>query len=261
MLFIEDLDKAWDTVVDAQSGAVLCEGEPGAARGRGHRLRELPGCPEGRHPGREVVRPDRESPSGYVDPTGLAGLGGPTTLGNNASTYANYSNFLVPADQGPRPVSPTSQFNYTYDMNWQKTKGGTVPPSYALDLNPAATNLFFHHNRIHDEFYGFGFTETAGNFQTDGGDPVLGLVHAGAASGGAPTYTGRDNAYMLTLPDGVPAVERHVPVGADQRRLRGAVLRRQLRRSVIEHEYAHGLSTRYVAGGEVARLAPVRLDG
>ncbi len=79
-----------------------------------------------------------------------------------------------------------------------------MPPSYALDLNPAATNLFFHHNRIHDEFYDFGFTETAGNFQTDGGDPILGLVHAGAASGGAPTYTGRDNAYMLTLPDGIP---------------------------------------------------------
>ena len=103
-----------------------------------------------------------------------------------------------------RPVSPTSQFNYVYGQNWQKTKGAAVPPSYALDLNPAATNLFYQHNRIHDEYYNLGFTESAGNFQTDGGDPILGLVHAGAASGGAPTYTGRDNAYMLTLPDGIP---------------------------------------------------------
>ena len=165
----------------------------------------FPGAPEGRPAGRQVLRPDRRVARRATStrPASPA-CAGPTTLGNNASTYANYSNFLVPADQGPRPVSPTSQFNYTYDMNWQQTKGAIVPPSYALDLNPAATNLFFHHNRIHDEFYDFGFTETAGNFQTDGGDPILGLVHAGAASGGAPTYTGRDNAYMLTLPDGIP---------------------------------------------------------
>src|SRR5919197_566431 len=85
-----------------------------------------------------------------------------TTFGTNASTYANYSNFLVPADQGPRPVSLTSQFDFPYEMNWQHTNGATVPPSYVLDLNPAATNLFWQHNRIHDEYYDLGFTETAG---------------------------------------------------------------------------------------------------
>ena len=63
-----------------------------------------------------------------------------------------------------------------------------MPPSYALDQDPAATNLFYHHNRIHDEYYELGFTETGGNFQLDNDgraaprrrDP--GLVQAGAAS-------------------------------------------------------------------------------
>ncbi len=250
VLFVNDLDKAWDVVVNASSGTVLFKDSLVTHESEGTVYENFPGAPNGGQPVVKSFGPTAESPSGYTDPTGIAGLGGPTTFGNNASTYANYSNFLVPADQGPRPVSPTSQFNYAYDMNWQKTHGATVPPSYALDLNPAATNLFWHHNRIHDEFYDFGFTESAGNFQTDGGDPVLGLVHAGAASGGAPTYTGRDNAYMLTLPDGVPSWSGMFLWEPINDAFEGPYSDGNFDASVIEHEYAHGLSTRYVAGGE-----------
>ena len=78
---------------------------------------------------------------------------GVTTYGNNADTYANWSNFIGPVDNAPRPVAPTGNFSYTYTNQWAATKGQTVPPSYAEDLNPAATNLFFQHNRIHDEYY------------------------------------------------------------------------------------------------------------
>ncbi len=116
-------------------------------------------------------------------------------------------------------------------------------------MEPAATNLFFHHNRIHDEFYDLGFTESAGNFQTDGGDPILGLVHAGAASGGAPTYTGRDNAYMLTLPDGIPPWSGMFLWEPINDAFEGPYSDGNFDASVIEHEYAHGLSNRYVAGG------------
>jgi Zn-dependent metalloprotease len=250
VLFIEDLDKAWDVVVDASSGKVLFKHSLVTNDSEGTVYENFPGAPQGGVPVVKSFGPTSESPAGYTDPTGLAGLGGPTTFGNNANTYANYSNFLVPADEGPRPVSPTSQFNYTYDMNWQKTKGAAVPPSYTLDLNPAATNLFWQHNRIHDEFYDFGFTESAGNFQTDGGDPVLGLVHAGAASGGAPTYTGRDNAYFLTLPDGVPSWSGMFLWEPINDAFEGPYSDGNFDASVIEHEYTHGLSTRYVAGGE-----------
>ncbi len=250
VLLVEKLDSAWDTVVDAQSGAILWKQSLVKNDSEGTVYENFPGAPKGGQPVIRSFGPTAESPSGYTDPTGLTGVGGPTTVGNNANTYANYSNFLAPADQAPRPVSPTSQFNYAYGMNWQRSNGAAVPPSYALDMEPAATNLFWQHNRIHDEFYDFGFTESAGNFQTDGGDPVLGLVHAGAASGGAPTYTGRDNAYFLPLPDGVPSWSGMFLWEPINDAFEGPYSDGNFDASVIEHEYAHGLSTRYVAGGE-----------
>jgi extracellular elastinolytic metalloproteinase len=248
VLFVPKLDQGYDVVVDAGSGAVLARHSLVAYDSEGSVYENFPGAPQG---GTQVVKsfgPTPESPGGYTDPTGIAGVGGPTTFGTNASTYANYSNFLVPADQGPRPVSPTSQFDYPYEMNWQHTNGATVPPSYVLDLDPAATNLFWQHNRIHDEYYDYGFTESAGNFS--GSDPVLGLVHAGAASGGAPTYTGRDNAYFLEQPDGIPSWSGMFLWEPINDAFEGPFSDGNFDASVIQHEYTHGLSTRYVGGGE-----------
>lgn len=259
VLFVKGLDEAWDTVVDAATGETLYQASLVAHDAEGTVYENYPGAPAGGAPVVRSFGPNPQSPSGYVDPTGLAGLPGPTTLGNNASTYANYSNYLVPADQGPRPVSPTGQFNYAYAANWARTGGQTTPPSYALDLNPAATNLFWQHNRIHDEFYALGFTESAGNFQVangdkggQGGDPILGLVHAGALSGGAPTYTGRDNAYMLTLPDGIPPWSGMFLWEPINDTFEGPHADGNFDASVIQHEYAHGLSNRYVSGEDNA---------
>ena len=81
-----------------------------------------------------------------------------------------------------------------------------------------------------------------------------GLVHAGAASGGAPTYTGRDNAYMLTLPDGIPSWSGMFLWEPINDAFEGPYSDGNFDRSVIQHEYTHGLSTRYVAGGDGARL-------
>jgi Zn-dependent metalloprotease len=257
VLFVPKLDEGYDVVVDAGTGAVLYRRSLVAHDSEGSVYENFPGAPQG---GTQVTRsfgPTPQSPGGYTDPTGLAGIGGPTTFGNNADTYANYSNFLVPADQGPRPVSPTSEFDYPYAMNWQHTSGQIVPPSYALDLDPATTNLFWQHNRIHDEYYDYGFTESAGNFQLDnfdkggsGGDAVLGLVHAGAASGGAPTYTGRDNAYFLEQPDGVPSWSGMFLWEPINDAFEGPFSDGNFDASVVQHEYTHGLSTRYVGGGE-----------
>src|SRR4051795_4082418 len=257
VLFTPALDDAADVVVDAGTGAVLYRQSLVAHDAEGQVYENFPGAPQG---GTQTIKsfgPTPQSPGGYTDPTGLTGVAGPTTFGNNANTYANYSNFLVPADQGPRPVSPTGQFDYPYEMNWQKTNGATVPPSYALDLNPAATNLFWQHNRIHDEYYDYGFTETAGNFQMDnfgkgggGEDAVLGLVHAGAATGGSPTYTGRDNAYFLEQPDGVPSWSGMFLWEPINDAFEGPFSDGNFDASVVQHEYTHGLSTRYVGGGE-----------
>jgi extracellular elastinolytic metalloproteinase len=256
VLFVEKLDRGWDTVVDATSGALLDKNDMVDHESEGTVYENFPGAPRGGQPVIKSFGPTAESPAGYTDPSGLAGVGGPTTFGNNANTYANYSNYLAPADESPRPVSPTSQFNYAYGMNWQRTHGAAVPPSYALDLDPAATNLFYQHNRIHDEYYDLGFTETAGNFQVNnegqggqGGDPILGLVHAGAASGGSPTYTGRDNAYMLTLDDGIPPWSGMFLWEPINDAFEGPYSDGNFDASVVQHEYTHGLSNRYVAGG------------
>ncbi len=254
VLFVKGLSEGYDTVVDATSGKILYRRSLTDDASEGTVYENYPGAANGGSPVIRSFGPTDESPSGYVDPTGLAGLPGPTTLGNNANTYANYSNYLAPADQGPRPVSLTSQFNYAYANNWGRSNGETVPPSYVKDLDPAATNLFYHHNRIHDELYSYGFTEDAGNFQLSngdhggqGGDAVLGLVHAGALSGGDPTYTGRDNAYMLTLPDGLPAWSGMFLWEPVDDAFEGPYADGNFDASVIEHEYVHGLSNRYVS--------------
>jgi extracellular elastinolytic metalloproteinase len=254
--FVKALDEAWDVVVDASTGSVLYRASLAAHDASGTVYENYPGAPEGGQPVSRSFGPTAASPKGYVDPTGVVGTG-VTTIGNNANTYANYSNFIGPADEAPRPVAPTGSFDYVYKNRWAATKGATLPPSYVEDLNSAATNLFYQHNRIHDELYGYGFTESAGNFQaTDGagtggqgGDPILGLVHAGAASGGSPTYTGRDNAYMLTLDDGIPPWSGMFLWEPIDDAFEGPYSDGNFDVSVVEHEYVHGLSNRYVAGG------------
>jgi len=255
--FIKSPTEAWEAVVDGTTGRILYRASvvQHAEDPQGTVYDNYPGAAKGGTPRQQSFGPTAQSPKGWVDPTGLAGTG-VTTYGNNADTYANWSNYLAPVDNAPRPVAPTGDFGYTYTNQWAATKGQTVPPSYAQDLNPAATNLFFQHNRIHDEYYALGFTETAGNFQLDngsnggmGGDAIRGLVQAGAASGGNPTYTGRDNAYMLTLDDGIPPWSGMFLWEPIDDAFEGPYRDGSFDMSVVQHEYTHGLSTRYVAGG------------
>ena len=82
-----------------------------------------------------------------------------------------------------------------------------------------------------------------------GGDAIKGLVQAGAASGGSPTYTGRDNAYMLTLDDGIPPWSGMFLWEPINDAFEGPYRDGSMDMTVIQHEYSHGLSNRYVAGG------------
>jgi hypothetical protein len=255
--FIKSPQEAWEVIVDGTTGKTLYrasvvqhEEDP-----QGTVYDNYPGAAKGGTPRQQYFGPNEQSPKGWVDLTGATGTG-VTTLGNNADTYANWSNFIGPVDHAPRPVAPTGNFSYVFKDSWQRKQGATVPPSYAEDLDPAATNLFHHHNAIHDDLYRLGFTESGGNFQVDnsgrgglGGDPIKGLVQAGATSGGAPTYTGRDNAYMLTLDDGLPPWSGMFLWEPINDAFEGPYRDGSFDMSVIRHEYVHGLSNRYVAGG------------
>ncbi|MFL6153026.1 MAG: M36 family metallopeptidase, partial [Ornithinibacter sp.] len=153
VLFIEKLDEAYQVVVDAETGKQLHKSSLVQHDTGGTVYDNYPGAPAGGQPRHVSFDANDASPNGYVDPTGLVGTG-ITTLGNNANAHANWSNFEVPADQGPRPVSPTGQFDYVFADHWGQSK--CDPTSYPQDQEAATTNLFDQHNRIHDEYYRLG---------------------------------------------------------------------------------------------------------
>ena len=250
VLFVEKLDEAYQVVVDAESGKQLYRTSLVQHDSGGTIYDNYPGAPAGGQPRHVSFGANDASPNGYVDPTGLLGTG-VTTFGNNANAHANWSNFIAPVDPGPRPISPTGQFDYRFADHWGTSK--CDPTSYPLDQDAASTNLFYQHNRIHDQYYRLGFTETGGNFQLNNfgkagnpGDAIQGLVQAGAVSGGSPTYTGRDNAYMLTLPDGIPPWSGMFLWEPIDDAFEGPCRDGDFDAGVIQHEYSHGLSNRYV---------------
>ncbi|SEA63913.1 Zn-dependent metalloprotease [Thalassobacillus cyri] len=257
VLYIEELNKGYEIVIDAANGEQLYKRNlvNELADPEGLIFENYPGAPKG---GKQTVKSFKgdlnASPEGWLTPGTPLGV---TTLGNNANSYANWSNFLAPADQAARPVAPLGEFSFTFKNSWQETEGQTTPPSYVDDLNSASTNLFYHHNLFHDYYYNLGWTEAAGNLQYNnfgkgglGGDAILGLVQAGAVSGGAPTYTGRDNAYMLTLPDGLPSWSGMFLWEPIPGAFEGNYADGDFDAGIIYHEYSHALSTRLVSGGE-----------
>ncbi len=100
---------------------------------------------------------------------------------------------------------------------------------------------------------------TTHNFQTlgtrapaviPGGDrdPETGNAQAGAVTGGAPSYLGRDNANQIALQDGVPGITNMYlwqPIAAA---FYGACVDGDYDMSIIGHEYTHLISNRMVGG-------------
>lgn len=178
---------------------------------------------------RELVTIDalntNASPNGWIDD------GGTQTLGNNVDAHtdtdANNSPDL------PRPSSATRNFDFTLDLATQ------APSAYK---EAAVTNLFYLCNWIHDRFYELGFTETAGNFQTDNfGRGGLGndAVQADAQDG-----SGTNNANFSTPPDGSAGrMQMYVFTGP------APDIDGDLDAEIVIHEYTHGLSNRLVGGG------------
>ncbi|MCS6817118.1 MAG: M36 family metallopeptidase [Blastocatellia bacterium] len=119
----------------------------------------------------------------------------------------------------------------------------------SVELEMAATNLFYHLNFMHDYLYRLGFNEAAGNFQVEnfgrgglGNDPVIGFVQA----------AGTNNANFGTPEDGFPPVTRYFLFTPPNFRQ----VDPSLDADVIYHEYVHGLTNRLVGGPHnVAALA------
>ncbi len=129
VLFIEKLDEGHQVVVDAETGKQLYKSSLVQTDSGGTVYDNYPGAPQGGEPRHVTFGKNDASPKGYVDPTGVLGTG-ITTFGNNANAHANWSNFIAPVDQGPRPVSPTGQFDYPFADHWGSSKcdPDVVPP-------------------------------------------------------------------------------------------------------------------------------------
>lgn len=175
-----------------------------------------------------VAQDTNASPQGWIPEAGL------TTSGNNGIAFADRDLGFDP--DGPLPNGgPNRNFSFPLDL-------ANDPRTYA---NASAAQLFYRVNWFHDRTYQLGFTESFGNFQVNnfgrggiGGDPVIGLVQAGADAG----YS--NNAFFQPAPDGIPGyVAMFTWTGADPDRCGS------LDSEVVIHELAHGLSTRLLGGG------------
>ena len=164
-----------------------------------------------------------------ASPLGWLGLS-TTTIGNNVDAYLDRDDDDIP-DANGRPNSA----NQVFDFVWN----GSTDPTTTVNQMAAVTNLFYLNNRLHDRLYAYGFTESAGNFQTNnfgnggvGGDPVS----AEAQDGGA-----FNNANFATPPDGErPRMQMYLWNTTTPNR-DGAV-----DSDIVYHEGGHGLTWRMI---------------
>jgi len=190
-----------------------------------------------------------------------------TTVGNNARAAESWFSPLSPGPTGYRPVSPDRKYStnttgptdYAWDNDWYESQCSPAQftPGTGNDISAATGALFANHNRMHDWSYNLGFTEQAYNLQDSNfgttppdreNDPELGDVQAGAVTGGAPSYVGRDNANQITLNDGIaPITNMYLwqPIAAA---FYAPCVDGDYDMSVIAHEYGHAIQNRMVAG-------------
>jgi len=193
-----------------------------------------------------------------------------TTTGNNATTGEAWISPLTAGGAHQQPNEPTRAYLEPWANTWFNSTNpsplaspgvkGCSPTALTPggnDIQAAVTNLFVGHNRMHDFSYFLGFTETNYNAQLYNfgntlpaaqNDPEEGDVQAGAVSGGAPSYEGRDNANQITLNDGIAPITNQYLFQPIAGAFYSPCVDGDLDTSVFAHEYTHLISNRMVAG-------------
>ncbi|HEX5083182.1 MAG TPA: M36 family metallopeptidase [Blastocatellia bacterium] len=163
------------------------------------------------------------------------------TTGNNVEAYLDSD-----ANNQPDPVNTADLQN---GHAFSSIQDFTFP--FTLGINPrtqraaAVANLFYFNNIIHDFSYRLGFTESAGNFQTNNfgrGGTGNDSVRAEAQDG-----SGTNNANFGTPPEGSrPRMQMFLFTRgtADLNDDRDG----DFDGDVVLHEYGHGISNRLVGG-------------
>ena len=164
------------------------------------------------------------------------------TTGNNVDAW-------VDANGDDRPDTTATENLQTgralatagvFDFSFGDGTTGGDPRGF----KPASVlNLFYLVNLAHDYYYGLGFTESAGNFQTDnlgkggkGADAIVAMAQHGGET---------NNASFTPTPDGTPG---RVRMGLFSRGTTTRLddLDTSYDGQVLLHEYAHGVTNRLV---------------
>ncbi|MCL4264015.1 MAG: M36 family metallopeptidase [Anaerolineae bacterium] len=226
----------WTMRVDGETGVVLSQHDRVAEDS--YRVYPIPvespyfSVPPAPADGRTLVlnpATANGSPFGWHDTNGIIGADFTTTQGNNAHAYTDTDANNIP-DIGSSPDGgPTLVFDFPIDLTQQ-------PNNY----QPAAvSNLFYWSNVIHDVFYEYGFTESAGNFQENNygnGGLASDYVQAEAQDG-----SGTCNANFGTPGDGGnPRMQMYICENGGGAPAHDG----DLDNLVITHEYGHGISNR-----------------
>jgi Zn-dependent metalloprotease len=161
-----------------------------------------------------------------------------TTTGNNVEAYLDTN-----ADNAPDANNGAGLSNGHASAANQDF---TFPFSTAVDPRTqqaaVVTNLFYYNNIMHDFSYGLGFTETAGNFQTNNfgrGGTGNDSVRAEAQDG-----SGTNNANFATPPEGQrPRMQQYLFTAPNPDR------DSSVDSDVVFHEYGHGISNRLIGNG------------
>jgi extracellular elastinolytic metalloproteinase len=181
-----------------------------------------------------------------------------TTTGNNAKSAENWFDPFFPGPTQYQPTSPTRDYVYPWTNVWFETRcdPANFVPGVGNDIDAATTNLFAMHNRMHDWSYHLGFTEARWNAQefnfgrgTLENDSLLGMVQAGGVVGGAPTWSGRDNAFMRTRPDGMRSESGMFLWQPISGSFYAPCVDGDYDMAVIGHEYTHMIENRMIGKG------------
>ena len=174
-----------------------------------------------------------------ASPNGWINDGDNQTLGNNVDAHLDPYDYDISFLYPPRPTgNPARVFDFGLDL-------GSDPSTYS---DASVVQVFYWDNWMHDVLYDLGFTEAAGNFQTDNfgrggldGDAVQAAAQDGLSLNDGQHY---NNANMSTPVDGYPPLMRMYVFNGSPPSRDGS-----LDAEVVLHEYTHGLSTRLIGGG------------
>ncbi|MBC7975714.1 MAG: M36 family metallopeptidase [Myxococcales bacterium] len=173
------------------------------------------------------------SPQGWVNASRR-------TVGNNAVAQTDLNANNV---GGANETQPTANASDAFDFPYSPTQNA------ANFKENAVATAFFLTNDYHDRTYLYGFTETAGNFQTS--NFGLGGAQNDEVQVDSQDGSGTNNANFATPPDGSRPRMQMFNFNIINGQLRE---NSDLDPGIIYHEYSHGLSNRLVGGGSTACL-------